>query len=190
MAQIRGLFRDPKNLRAFFGRITSLIDQDVTSILAPMVPAIPRASVVTPRLLRQVSTRNAGLISSVPNVAVDRLSKIIRTGAGRKGSTLQGEIEKAFKVSQSKASFWARDQTLKLHGDITQARHRQLGIDRYLWTDSGDERVRDIHGDLGARSDLGESFSYKDPPVISEDGRRGNPGDDFNCRCTAFPVLR
>jgi uncharacterized protein with gpF-like domain len=25
--------------------------------------------------------------------------------------------------------------------------------------------------------------------VVSDDGRTGHPGDDYQCRCTAFPVL-
>lgn len=189
LRRLEGLFSDPKNMRAFFGRVSSLVDADVVSSFASIVPTVPRSALVAPVSLGKFATTNARLIKSVPNLAVKDLAKVIRTGAGSTDRALQTAIQNAFGVGKSRAEFWARDQTLKLHGQITKARHQKAGIDTYYWTASGDEKVRDIHAELGARSNAGEVFKYKDPPIISEDGRRGNPGDDFNCRCTAYPNL-
>jgi SPP1 gp7 family putative phage head morphogenesis protein len=189
LRRLRGLFSDPRRLRAFFGRTVSLINADVVESFASIVPTAPRSALVSPVSLEGFAETNARLIKSVPNIAIDRLSDIIRNGAGRGEGALQRAIQQAFSVSKSRASFWARDQTLKLHGQITKERHLKAGISTYYWTDSGDERTREIHSELGERSDGGEVFAYKDPPVISEDGRRGNPGDDFNCRCTPYPNL-
>ena len=36
----------------------------------------------------------------------------------------------------------------------------------------------------------GKIFSWNDPPVIdTRTGRRGHPGDDYQCRCVAIPVF-
>lgn len=81
-------------------------------------------------------------------------------------------------VSESRAELIARDQTLKLAGAITEIRQRNAGVDEYIWSTSLDERVRDEHAALE-----GERFSWSSPPAI------GHPGQDFQCRCVAVPVV-
>jgi SPP1 gp7 family putative phage head morphogenesis protein len=77
-----------------------------------------------------------------------------------------------------KAKFIARDQVAKLNGQISQSRQQDLGVRRYIWRTSGDERVRDSH-----RKKEGKIFSWDSPPDT------GHPGEDFQCRCTAEPVI-
>ena len=71
-----------------------------------------------------------------------------------------------------------RDQTSKAIGQLTQARHRQLGITEYTWRTAQDERVRDTHAALD-----GIRQRYDSPPSV------GNPGDDIMCRCVAIPYI-
>ncbi len=88
-------------------------------------------------------------------------------------------------VSESRAELIARDQTLKLNGEIAQTRMRNAGVERYTWSTSLDERVREDHAALE-----GETFSWNDPPVVdAATGRREHPGQDFQCRCVAVPVI-
>jgi SPP1 gp7 family putative phage head morphogenesis protein len=81
-------------------------------------------------------------------------------------------------VSESRADLIARDQTLKLNGAINQARQTSVGIDAYVWSTAGDERVRDEHAELD-----GQTFQWNAPPSV------GHPGEDFQCRCIAMPVI-
>lgn len=81
-------------------------------------------------------------------------------------------------VSESRAELIARDQTLKLNGDITQARQENAGVTSYVWSTSHDERVRDTHAELD-----GQEFDWASPP------EPGHPGDDYQCRCVALPVI-
>lgn len=81
-------------------------------------------------------------------------------------------------VTKSRASLIARDQTLKLNGAVTRERQTASGIDKYIWSTSLDGRVRDEHKELEALT-----FSWNDPP------EPGHPGEDFQCRCVAIPVL-
>lgn len=80
-------------------------------------------------------------------------------------------------VSESRAELIARDQTLKLNGEITQVRQQAAGVNSYVWSTSLDERVRDEHAELE-----GEVFSWDSPP------EPGHPGQDFQCRCVAIPA--
>lgn len=81
-------------------------------------------------------------------------------------------------VSESRAELIARDQTLKLNGAINQAHQRSVGVEAYVWSTSGDERVRDSHADLD-----GQTFAWNAPP------EPGHPGEDFQCRCVALPII-
>ncbi len=81
-------------------------------------------------------------------------------------------------VSESRAELLARDQTLKLNGAIAQTRMQQSGIESYTWSTSQDDRVREEH-----RALEGQTFTWLSPPDV------GHPGQDFQCRCVAIPIV-
>ena len=58
------------------------------------------------------------------------------------------------------------------------------GHTRYIWQTAGDQRVRDTHRVLN-----GKIFDFNNPPIIDELGNRGNPGEDYQCRCIARIIL-
>lgn len=91
---------------------------------------------------------------------------------------LQARLLERGDVSESRAELIARDQTLKLNGAINEIRQTDAGIDQYTWSTSLDERVREEHAALEGRV-----FSWDDPPEV------GHPGEDFQCRCIALPVI-
>ena len=135
---------------------------------------------------------NVALISSVAREQHDKIEALVRQGlaSGRNVNDLRADIEQRFDVTRSRAELIARDQTLKAYGQITEARHKSLGIDKFIWRTSLDERVR---GNLGGKYpprkgqhnhwDLeGKVFAYGKAPY-------GGTGRDFQCRCTAEPYL-
>ena len=85
---------------------------------------------------------------------------------------LRKEFQRQFDVTKSKASLLARDQTLKLGAAITKERQTQAGIRQYVWSTSGDERVREGHAELD-----GTVQSWDDPPDTG-DGQNCHPGED------------
>jgi SPP1 gp7 family putative phage head morphogenesis protein len=91
---------------------------------------------------------------------------------------LQGRLLERGNVSVSRAELIARDQTLKTNAAITQTRQVQAGVEEYEWSTSLDERVRDEH-----RALEGQRFAWNNPPSV------GHPGEDFQCRCVAIPVI-
>jgi SPP1 gp7 family putative phage head morphogenesis protein len=95
-------------------------------------------------------------------------------------------------VSTGKANLLARDQIGKLNGQVTQARMEAAGLEMYIWSTSGDERVRESHALMD-----GGLCRWSDSSVYSDDGGKTwkprpsgavqlHPGQDYNCRCTAL----
>jgi SPP1 gp7 family putative phage head morphogenesis protein len=185
--KLRELFAAPRDWRRMFGRMAEQTDDDVLNTLIATVPKVDRRMVIPSRRVDEFAERNAGLIGGLNRVAAERVERFfakVETG-GLHVEAMAERLETEFNVGEARARLWARDQTLKLHANITEERHKAVGITEYIWTTSGDERVRKDHAALD-----GQTFSYDDPPVVDErTGRRGNPGEDFQCRCTAFPVL-
>jgi SPP1 gp7 family putative phage head morphogenesis protein len=127
---------------------------------------------------------NVDKITSLVGKELDTIEGLLRDGEGRRVESLAKEIEGRFDVTRSKAELLARDQVLKLNANITGERQKAAGIEEYIWTSSGDERVRERHGELD-----GQTFRWDDPPVTNEAGDKNHPGEDYQCRCTAYPVL-
>lgn len=135
---------------------------------------------------------NVALITSVATKQHSEIELLTRQGlaSGRNVDDLRADIEDRFGVTRSRAELIARDQTLKAYGDITEARHRSLGISEFIWRTSLDERVRgNPGGKYPPRAKQhnhweleGKRFAYGSAPF-------GGPGRDFQCRCTAEPYL-
>ena len=107
---------------------------------------------------------------------------------GYRFDQLVESFRQRYDVTRSKAEFLARQETSMFMSKYREARFAEGGVRRYKWSTARDERVRNRHRELH-----GKEFFYNDPPVVSEHGvvpaRRGNPGQDFNCRCVDRPVL-
>ena len=134
---------------------------------------------------------NVALIKSIDARYFAEVEKLIRDGF-REGTTtrdIAASIRRRFAVSRSRAQLIARDQIGSLNAKITQAKQRELGVVRYIWRTSQDERVRGDPEGLYPDAEPshfdrdGEEFSWDEPPVD------GHPGEPINCRCTAEPIL-
>ncbi len=130
--------------------------------------------------------QNVNLITSIDEDLLDDIKSRLMTGmrAGDRVEELRDMIEERYDVSKSKASLIARDQTGKFYGELNRDRQQGLGIERYTWRGTLDQRERPMHVDLE-----GEVFEWGRPPVTNADGDRNEPGGDYQCRCTAEPVL-
>jgi len=126
-------------------------------------------------------SQNVSLIKSLSGDYVGKVMDSVRRNvqAGARPEVIAQDIKKQFDVSMWRARFIARDQTNKLNGALTQMRQTGLGVEQYTWRTSRDERVRPTH-----RLKEGNVYSWDDPPADT-----GHPGHDFNCRCSAEPVL-
>lgn len=138
------------------------------------------------KTLQAFVKRNISLIENLSAEQLDNTRDIILQ-AGRQGTrneVVRKQLQERIGVVRSRADLIARDQIGKLNSQLTQRRHQSLGIDSYTWRTSQDERVRETHAVLE-----GTVHRYDNPPVTNDAGDANNPGEDFNCRCTAEPVL-
>lgn len=118
------------------------------------------------------------IVSLVKDQVEDLKTNILERTQGLRVEEIQALIKDRFGVSDSRAELIARDQTLKLNAQMSRENFKRAGVSRYVWTTTRDERVRPEHEELD-----GQIFRFDDPP------EPGNPGEDFQCRCTAFPVF-
>lgn len=143
-----------------------------------------------PSIVRAWRKANADLIVSLCQDQIDDLRKtIIEPNTALRVEELAKLIQDRFGVKDSRAELIARDQTLKLNGQLTEANMRTAGVSRYIWTTSKDERVRGNpdgkypDADPSHYAQDGQIYSWDDPPET------GHPGQDFQCRCTPYPLI-
>lgn len=105
--------------------------------------------------------------------------------AGGRAQAMVKTIQDNYGVSQRKAKFLARQETALLMSSFQESRYADMGVQEYKWSDSHDKRVRHDHHELN-----GKIFRFDQPPISNKKtGARNNPGQDFNCRCIAIPVI-
>lgn len=147
------------------------------------------------------SNNNYQLIRSNASNFINKINVIVEQAitSGTTVRDLQKEIQKATEgLSDSKCRLLARDQIGKLQGQISQAQMTEVGLEMYIWSTSGDERVRDSHQVME-----GLLCRWDDASVYSEDDGKTwiprpsgaiemHPGQDIQCRCVAlayFPEI-
>ena len=138
----------------------------------------------SPNIAEKVNALTAGniqLIKSIRSQYLDKVQNAVMQAMvqGSLNKDLAAQIKDLGKTTEKRAMFIARDQSSKLNAALTRARHEEVGVKKYMWSTSGDERVRESHAEKD-----GQIFEYANPPADT-----GHPGHDFNCRCVQIPVL-
>jgi SPP1 gp7 family putative phage head morphogenesis protein len=114
--------------------------------------------------------------------------------AGNRYESAIQMIQKSYGVTSNKAKFLARQETALLMAKHKEIKYQSAGIDEYKWQAvSGTplHPVRPRHKALSDASQAGKIFRFDDPPISDlKTGARNNPGEDYNCRCVAVPVVR
>lgn len=131
---------------------------------------------------------------------VAKLRKDIRESvyAGNRRDALVKIIQSSHQSSIKKAQFLARQETRLLLTKYKQTRYEEAGVNEYKWGISNNSiapsahspwvrgQVRHDHGILA-----GKIFRWDNPPITNTlTGARNNPGQDYNCRCFAIPIVK
>lgn len=146
---------------------------------------------LSPEAKKRLSRRYAQSLAPYIKKFSDEQIKDLRAMVKANGETgyrfdrLVDQVEQRYSVTKSKAEFLARQETAMFVSKARQTRFEDAGVTEYIWRTSGDSEVRDSHKKLNGRT-----FKYSQPPVVDEvTGRRGNPGQDYNCRCVDEALL-
>lgn len=145
-------------------------------------------SVTRPILVRLKSEMKDNVDKSMLYFSEEEVIKLRKIVAdhvykGRPRSELIKIIQNRLNISKDRAKFIARQETALFTAEFKQAQYESSGIKKYKWRAVGDSRTRPRHKELN-----GTIQYWNDPPLL-EQGRRGHPGEDFNCRCTASPIV-
>lgn len=130
--------------------------------------------------MRTSIAENVSYISTIRDEYFPKIESIIYQGVknGTSEKEMRDQLVKRIGMSRNRAKFLARDQTGSILGQMTAERHKAMGVSKFKWSTSNDEKVRNSHEGLE-----GQAFEYANPPAA------GLPGTDYNCRCTANPVF-
>ena len=157
----------------------------------PTPPSVSEG--LTGQLREKLTQETERAVKDFTLEATQELRSLVRRNLSEGGRTdrLASIIEARFGVAQRKAQFLADQETSLLVSEFREQRYRELGSTEYVWETTGDAKVRPTHGESNDHRSLnGRRFSWDAPPVVdSASGRRCHPGQDYNCRCVARPIL-
>lgn len=160
--------------------VLTLVAQQVVSVsnrdIKRLIPISMRKTPDIGPLLDSFRERSLARIKDLDEASVDLLRDILDEAEheGWRVGALEEQIAERIPSLEGRAETIARTQTLQFNAEITRERQTQSGIARFIWSTSGDERVRDSHEELD-----GEEFSWDDLPEV--DGEKVMPGEPVNC---------
>lgn len=140
--------------------------------------------------------RNAG--AAIENFAHEEIAKLRETLsemviAGRPRQELRREIYDRLEIERWRCKFIARQETALATVEYQKAGYNRAGIGKYKWVTVGDHVVRGTRpNDSGDHKALnGKIFSWASPPPAEyfSTGTECHPGQDYNCRCVAQPIV-
>lgn len=173
-------------LKNVLNRIGRDIEQKNLSYFQKVVRTNPPAVGEQAQRITDFRKENVELISNMGKEMIADINETLTelNSRGARHEEIAKVIQGRVGVSKARAKLIARDQTLKHNAAVQQVQAQSLGFNEYTWSTSHDSAVRPYHRKLD-----GKKFDYNDPPVTNEDGDRNNPGEDYNCRCVAIPVI-
>lgn len=179
-----------------FKEINTRLDSMFIDLNKQFTTSIPKnlavPMVLTPNIREAIAddyTHNMNLyIKDWFDKEIIKLREIVEGSVklGYRADHMQHILEAQFGVADRKASFLARQETSLLISKYRETRYKEAGLNEYKWSTSDDQRVRHDHKELD-----GKIFSWDHPPITDKStGARNNPGEDFNCRCVAIPIIK
>lgn len=173
-----------------FDQVLSMVDSKVQKTLKGIAVA-PQLSPAERERIAAEYTKSIQLhIQDWTGKEIVELRKRIeeRAFAGHRYESIIGEIQKSYGVSYGKAKFLARQETSLLMTKFKQVRYQDAGSEEYLWgcvAGSPKHPVRPMH-----KKNEGKRFRWDTGATVDDTGVKKNPGQDYNCRCYARPVVR
>ena len=123
-------------------------------------------------------------ICSLPGDAADKIQSYMTeaTIRGDRWETLVDKILKIPGMNYRRAKLIARTEGAKAASILTQARAQSIGCTHFIWRAVLDNRTRPSH-----RAMNGHVCEYARPPIV--EGLPLIPGQTYNCRCHAEPII-
>jgi SPP1 gp7 family putative phage head morphogenesis protein len=179
--------RTPEELKEQYGKAVFRINQDFIDATKAVAIA-PELTARAQQVISDEWAQNLDLyIKGWMKDAIIDLREEVQghVFAGGRSAGMVKSIQATHNVSKAKAKFLARQETSLLMSKLREDRYKEIGVTRYRWNGVDDSRERPDHKALN-----GKIFAWDQPPITNRDtGARNNPGEDYNCRCLAIPIL-
>lgn len=167
-------------------RALGAVDQDLAASILRAVGVdiaghLPRDKEIG-RAVHAATQANIDLIKSIPSQYLEGVRSTVEKAfaAGERFESVAKRIVHVGDVTVSRAKVIARDQASKMNAAFNEVRQTYVGITKYTWSTSNDERVRASHRALN-----GTTQEWAKPPLYGS----LHPGEDILCRCLAVPVI-
>lgn len=108
----------------------------------------------------------------------ERFDRVVSREETEKKRSDEEALDDEMEKIEKRAAFMARHFRAVWHGRINRTRHVQAGIGYYRWITTLDGRQRETHD-----ANHMKVFDWSVPPDT------GHPGEDYNCRCIAQPLV-
>lgn len=172
------------------------------------IGVVPKLSPATKEYIRArylenpdlaIRSKKADGIASWVQTEVDSLRAKVNKNTfefGVRRESLVKDIERQYQVTARKAKFLARQETSLIVASYQEKRYQDVGVKRYIWKcvnnppapAGSPPRPHEVRPDHWALNDSIQRWDA--PPIVDEaTGRRRHPKQDFNCRCTAIPIV-
>jgi SPP1 gp7 family putative phage head morphogenesis protein len=146
-------------------------------------------------VMRQLMAEQVDLITSLPLEAAQRVHEKTLAAVSMGGRYVEqtAEIEQALaeahpdataKWVRNRATLIARTETARTASKLVESRAKHIGAEQYEWMTSGDWKVRESHRKLDRTV-----HSWDNPPLSDPPDHRSHPGQIWNCRCVALPII-
>ena len=180
---------DSLNIEHLYDRALWKTDQRIRKSVKGLTIAPTLTSEQRARISSEWTTNLKLHISDFTRNEVLSLRQEIAKAAfsGNRRESLLTSIASSYGVTANKAKFLAKQETSLLLTKFQQTRYEEAGVQYYKWvcvSGSKSHPVRPMH-----KKNDGKIFRWDDPPIVDEQGNRKNPGQDWNCRCKARPVV-
>lgn len=138
--------------------------------------------------VRELLELQVGLITSIPTEAAERVHNLTIEAleSSARAKEAAADIANSTHVTASRALLIARTETSRTATALLQARAESIGSTHYRWRTAGDSDVR-----AGHKAMEGRICEWKNPPAVrtGEKIYHHHPGEIFNCRCWAEPII-
>lgn len=134
---------------------------------------------------RQLQDQQVTLIKSLPIEAGRRAQQLAQEAMvdSTRAADLSKKLLETERITKNRATLIARTEIAKANAAMTRSRAQFVGVTHYIWRTAQDGDVRPSHQAME-----GQVCEFASPPQVEGEGFH-HPGEIYNCRCYAEPVL-
>jgi len=135
---------------------------------------------ITSKNIRRLADRYKADLDDVNRDYSDRVQIILQARLGGSRADSRKALRNARSIVTRRIKNTASNQAHNINASLNRTRQAALGAKGYMWRTRDDEKVRNSHAEL---HNTEQRWAARPQPL------NRHPGEDFNCRCDALPIV-